>query len=185
MKTIRLNIEVEKPFGNLFRKACVLVAVYDDEGKLLLGEKPHFYPPTITRLLGGGMDTGENPRHAAVRELAEELGVTVVAHDLKEIASFSIKAVDNEGSTYNNTTYLLSAHIGDKKYNAGDDVKFISRFDKSDLKALVDSYNNLSKTLWYKGNEGEFSWHDYAQAYAPIHEEVLNDWEMSDDESKS
>lgn len=185
MKTVELSIEVEKPFGNLFRKVCVLVAVYDHEGNLLLGGKPHFYPPTITRLLGGGMDTDEAPRQAAIRELTEELGVVVAANDLKEIASFTTNAVDNEGNAYNNTTYLLSTHIGKKEYIAGDDVKFITKLSKLDLRRLVNSYNNLSKALWYKGNEGEFSWYDYAQVYAPIHEEVLSGWAEYNDKSKS
>jgi 8-oxo-dGTP pyrophosphatase MutT (NUDIX family) len=180
MKEVTLNIKVEKPFGNLFRKKCALVAVFDHENKLLLGEKPHFYPPTITRLLGGGVDVDENPAHAAVRELAEELGVNVAKDDLKEIAAYVVNAIDSDGNTYNSTTYLFSARIGDQKYNAGDDVKFISRFDQADLQRLVNSYNSLPKTLWYKGQEGEFSWYDYAQVYGAIHHEVALDWEKNE-----
>jgi hypothetical protein len=29
----------------------------------------------------------------------------------------------------------------------------------------------------HKDTEGEFSWHDYAKVYGPIHKEVLLSWE--------
>ena len=60
MKVIELNIEVDQAFGNLHRDRCVLIAVKDKDDKLLSGAKPGFFPPTITRLLGGGLDKGEN-----------------------------------------------------------------------------------------------------------------------------
>lgn len=176
MKVIELNVNVEKPFGNLFRKECVLLAVFDHENKLLLGEKPLFYPPTITRLLGGGVGEDENPRHAAIRELVEELNVEITENDLEELASFAIHAADSEGASYSNTTYLYSVHIGNQEYSAGDDVKSIGRFGQDDLRMLVKNYEGLSKALWYKGVEGEFSWYDYAQVYGPIHKEVLLSW---------
>lgn len=53
MKVIELNIEVDQAFGNLHRDRCVLIAVKDKDDKLLSGAKPGFFPPTITRLLGG------------------------------------------------------------------------------------------------------------------------------------
>lgn len=48
-----IKIEISKPFGNLYRDRCVLVAAFDDSHNLLLGAKPDFYPPGIVRLLGG------------------------------------------------------------------------------------------------------------------------------------
>lgn len=176
MKTVELKIKVEKPFGNLFRRECVLLAVFDHENKLLMGEKPQFYPPMITRLLGGGVGDGEASKSAAVRELAEELNVKVVESELRKRAVFTIHAIDADGNSYNNSTYLYSVYIGAQEYKAGDDVKFISKFNQDDLRILVKSYASLSKTLWYKGAEGEFSWYDYAQVYGPIHKEVLLNW---------
>ena len=49
-----IKIKISKPFGNLYRNRCVLVAAFDDSHNLLLGAKPDFYPPGIVRLLGGG-----------------------------------------------------------------------------------------------------------------------------------
>lgn len=50
-----IKIKISKPFGNLYRDRCVLVAAFDDKHNLLLGAKPDFYPPGIVRLLGGGI----------------------------------------------------------------------------------------------------------------------------------
>jgi 8-oxo-dGTP pyrophosphatase MutT (NUDIX family) len=180
MKTITLNISVEKPFGNLYRKECVLVAVFDHNNRLLLGEKPSFYPPYIARLLGGGVDQGEASDEAALRELAEELNVTVKREDLKVVAAITVNATDSMGNSYTSTTYLYSVNIGDDKYEAGDDVKYISSYSQNELADLIETYKKLHGALWYKGAEGEFSWYDYAQVYSHIHEEVLNEWAKSE-----
>ena len=48
-------------------------AVYDDQGRILLVK--HRYNPGW-RLPGGGVDRGEPPRDAVLRELAEEVGLS-------------------------------------------------------------------------------------------------------------
>ena len=111
MKVIELNIEVDQAFGNLHRDRCVLIAVKDKDDKLLSGAKPGFFPPTITRLLGGGLDKGERPEAAAIRELSEELGVELSVEDLEPIAKFITNAVDRDGKEYKNETYLYGAKL--------------------------------------------------------------------------
>ncbi|OGM76171.1 hypothetical protein A2188_00740 [Candidatus Woesebacteria bacterium RIFOXYA1_FULL_43_9] len=71
MNYIKLNIKVQKAFGNLYRKKLALIAVQDLEGNILVGSKPNFYPEGISRLLGG-----------ALRELEEELGVIATINEL-------------------------------------------------------------------------------------------------------
>jgi NADH pyrophosphatase NudC (nudix superfamily) len=44
---------------------------------ILIGAKPGFYPSTISRLLGGGVDEGGTFEQAALRETGEERGVRV------------------------------------------------------------------------------------------------------------
>jgi 8-oxo-dGTP pyrophosphatase MutT (NUDIX family) len=172
MKTIKINLQVCQPFGNLFRKRTVLIAVLDDKNQLLLGGKPNFYPPTITRLLGGGVDGTEGPLVAAVREIREELSLDVNDKNITKIADFHVTAVDEQRKKYSTIVSLFMTNIGNQKYHLGDDVKQIDKISLQDLDDLVERYKSLPNTLWYKGSEGEFNWHDYSQLYSVIHGEL-------------
>ena len=169
MDVIELNINVIEAFGNLYRKRCVLVVVEDDQGRVLTGAKPAFFPPGITRLLGGGVDEGEDVQVAAARELDEELGVSLSESQLIPIAQFNTHAVDATGKEFYNETYLYGAHIGNASYRAGDDVKQIIALTKEELFALAHSFERLPESLWYRGNEGDFCWNDYGKLYSVIH----------------
>ena len=143
MKVIELNIEVEQAFGNLYRDRCVLIAVKDKDGKLLSGAKPGFFPPAITRLLGGGIDNGEQPEAAAIRELSEELGIELSVEDLEPIAEFITNAVARDGKEYKNETYLYGAKLKGRKYRPGDDVKQIISLSKDETLRLADLFESL------------------------------------------
>lgn len=169
METIELNLNVEAAFGNLYRKKCVLIAAINDEGQVLTGAKPYFFPPSITRLLGGGVDEGEEVDDAAVRELSEELGITLKKEDLVPLAQFNTHAKDAAGKEFYNETYLYAAKIGNAAYQAGDDVKYITALSKEELYELGEAYENLPQSLWYRGEEGDFCWNDYGKLYSVIH----------------
>lgn len=169
MDIIDLNIKVDQAFGNLYRKQCVLIAVKDGSGKILTGAKPAFFPPGITRLLGGGVDEGEDVLLAASRELEEELGVTISPEQFTPLAQFNTSAIDTAGKEFYNETFLFGANIEDSAYRPGDDVKQIIALSTEEISALAEAYENLPVSLWYRGNEGDFSWHDYGKLYSVIH----------------
>ncbi len=168
-KRISLDIKVKKPFGNLFRKKVALIVVEDLEGNFLVGTKPYLYPPTITRLLGGGVDEGEHEDDAAVRELGEELDVTVDSSELTLLLVITVNAEDAEGKYYKHETYIYYVNIGDTQYEPGDDVEAIVKLSLDELYALGEAYEALPETLWYNGREGSYSWSDYAKLYGPVH----------------
>lgn len=171
METINLVFKVVKPFGNLFRKKCVLIVVEDNEGQILIGSKAN-YPPTIARLLGGGVDDGEDLVVAAIRELHEELDVLVDKSDLSELSNFVCDVTDEDGQIFHNETMVFHVKIGAIPYKAGDDVKSILKLSKQELFQLGEQYDMLSDELWYKGREGCFSWADYAKLYGPLHKAI-------------
>lgn len=178
MKRISLDIKVERPFGNLFRKKIALIAVEDLEGNFLVGTKPYLYPPTISRLLGGGVDEGEHEDDAAVRELGEELGVTIDSSELTPLLAITVDAEDAEGRHYRHETYIYYVNIGDIQYKPGDDIEAIVKLSLDELYALGQTYEALPETLWYNGREGSYSWSDYAKLYGPVHkltaEEIIS-----------
>lgn len=171
MKLIKkeLRFSVEKSFGNLYRKQCVLVAVESDNGNILIGSKPSFYPPGISRLLGGGVEEGETVIDGLVREVSEELGLELDKSLFEPLALFDVYAKNSEDEEFHNQTYVYHVKLGKQKYKAGGDVKHILEVTIDQLAELGKSYENLSETLWYKGNEGTFGWKDYAKMYGPIH----------------
>ncbi|CAM4362276.1 NUDIX hydrolase [Nocardia ninae] len=164
-----LKLDVKRPFGNLFRRKCVLIAAQDSEGHILIGAKPRFYPPTISRLLGGGVDGGESFVQAALRELEEELGVKLEAGSLTPLVLFETSATDEDGNEYYNETVVFGATIGDQAYQPGDDVTHIIRMTPDEVYELGERYEQLPDALWHNGEEGLYAWSDYAKLYGPIH----------------
>lgn len=169
MKNISLDIKIEKPFGNLFRKKVALIVVENADGDFLIGTKPYQYPPTISRLLGGGVDEGEPEDVAAARELSEELGVTLNPSELTSLLVITTSAEDAEGKRYTHETHVYYANIGDAQYEPGDDIKAIVKLSLDELYSLGEAYEALPETLWYNGREGLYSWKDYGKLYGPVH----------------
>lgn len=172
MQKYELSFTVKKPFGNLFRKQCVLIAAQDAEGNILIGAKPYFFPPTISRLLGGGVDEGESFEQAAVRELEEELGVKVEVDKLTPLGLFITDTTDEDGKTYHNETAVFAGNIGSQPYQASDDVKHIIKMTPQEVYELGEHYEQLPDVLWYNGEEGLYAWADYAKLYGPLHKLV-------------
>lgn len=169
MKRLTLNIRIQEPFGNLYRKQHVLIACRNTEGKILVGKKPNFYPGKVTRLLGGGVHEGENSREAALRELQEELNIHPQPDDLNLIGQVVVNAETTDGRTFESTTYIFFLRLKDNNYKAGDDVKGIMGLTLAELDTLAETYDNLKSDHWYEGEEGRHSWGDYGKIYGPIH----------------
>ena len=169
MKNIDLNIKVRKPFGNLFRKKSALIVVETDQEEFLVGTKPQQYPPTVTRLLGGGVDEGEPENIAAVRELQEELGVQLDETQIRGLFVVNVRAEDDEQNIYTHEVHVFYANIGSMSFHPGDDVKAIVKLSLDGLRELGAIYESLSDALWYNGSEGQYSWNDYGKLYGPVH----------------
>lgn len=169
MQQYNLDITVETPFGNLFRKEHVLIVVLDDNNQVLVGLKPEFLPPGVSRLLGGGVKKDELPIQGAIRELREELGVLAKENDLREMFKVKSHAVDRNRAEYNTTTYIYLYRLKTAKFEASSDVAEVVRLTLTELKNLADTYNNFDDTLWYERIEGKHKWADYGKLYGPIH----------------
>jgi len=69
--------------------ACALI---DGEGRVLISQRPQGKPlEGLWEFPGGKLEEGETPEHALIRELNEELGISIAASSLKPLtfSSFS------------------------------------------------------------------------------------------------
>jgi putative (di)nucleoside polyphosphate hydrolase len=60
-------------------RPCVGIALFNRAGLVFIGRRAGFSGDDAWQMPQGGIDPGETPRDAAVRELAEETGVTQVS----------------------------------------------------------------------------------------------------------
>lgn len=93
----RLWWKVRRPTRN-----SVLVIAFDGAGRVLLVR--HSYGPPVWALPGGGIDRGEEPADAAVREFGEELGCP-----LSDVRELTHVMEPDSGST--DSLHIFVAHV--------------------------------------------------------------------------
>lgn len=151
-----------------------LVLLQHPNGKFLLGMKD-FYPQDISRLLGGGMEAGEEPTSAAIREIHEEMGIELNEEQLDEIAEIRMNLTedkDKKKKTTLFTTYLFFAKVKKSQlpYIPNDDIQAVAELTFTELQQLVQRFLDLPKEI-EPGKE--FSWGDYGQIYGRIHQVAI------------
>lgn len=172
MEIVELKIKIKSPFGNLFRKRLVLIAVVDQQGNILVGSKPNYYPEGIYRFIGGGVDEGEEPVMGGSRELQEELGVVAQTDELKPLLQVNVHAVDDNGRIYENSNYIYLYKLKNNNYKAGDDIKGVVKLSIEELVKLGEKYESLSEDDWFRNETENYNWKDYGKVYGPIHKLV-------------
>ena len=172
METIGISIRVEKPFGNLYRPSCVLIALGTLTGNVLVGAKADFLPPGITRLLGGGVAEGEPVEIAAIREVEEETGIALTSSQLVPLFTLQTAAKDTNNGLFFNETHVFFAAVGDATYVPSDDVSEIVPLNVTQLYELGEQYERLQDHLWHRREDKEFRWSDYGKMYGLIHKKT-------------
>lgn len=128
-------------------------------------------------MIGGGIDEGEAPIAAAVREVQEELGVTVPAGRLDTHAKIITNADTAEGSM-RMSTYVFSLTLStdeEQRIVPSDDITGVVRLSIDELRSLIINMSSLSGTFKGESNGKAFAfdWADWGLLYAPIHDIAL------------
>ena len=82
--------DAEPPHGSLPYRPCVGVMLVNADGLVFVGKRIDNKEGDAWQMPQGGIDDDEDPRHAALRELQEETGVTedlvtLIAHSREEL----------------------------------------------------------------------------------------------------
>ncbi len=175
MQSFLNEICLTSVFDNLKRPEHVLIVLIDPAGNYLLGDKPKFYPNGIFRFPGGGVNKNETADEAVVREFEEELGIKPNPEKFKKLAKVTTTGAF-EGKNYINITYLYQYNLDQAEdLIAGDDIEDLVSFSASELRALIDRYQDLKNKNWFIENGRKVhSWSDYGKMYGFIHQAALD-----------
>ncbi|HEX6150423.1 NUDIX hydrolase, partial [Nocardioides sp.] len=102
--------------------AATAVVVRDSYGRVYVHRRTDtkdLYPGRYDFAAGGVVDAGEDPHHAAVRELAEELGITGAVLELVDVARYTDDHTDYWGYCFT-TTYDGPLRLQPEEVAAGD-----------------------------------------------------------------
>lgn len=170
-KTTIEEITIQNPIGNLYRKKHVLIFIEDINGNLILGSKKDFYPANIDRMLGGGMEEGEEPITAAKREIEEETALNIPIDFYSLLGSVKTKAHTSEGSMEMETWICHLKFSESMNICPSDDISDIKVYTPDQYRTLIERMRNLSGE--FKTEKFSFLWLDWGKIYAPIHQAAI------------
>lgn len=139
----------------------------------ILGRK-EIYPDGIARLVGGGVEDGEELVVAAARELFEEVGVRVPTTQLVPLTT--VRCSFEERSTGKKPVFQASLFFcelsSDTTLHPDDDLDDLWECSTEEFREIIGRFSTLNPDL--KDSKTGFRWADYGEVYAFIHKLALD-----------
>jgi len=168
------DVKIDKPIGNLYRKNHILVLIKDKDGKYILGQKKNFYADGTARMLGGGLNDGEDPQEAAKREIEEETKIDVDYNDLFSLGTVITKADTIEGIMYMNVNLFGLVLKDDVTFDPSDDISGIKAYSQQELEELIRNMFKLEGE--FRNDKFYFLHNDWGNIYGFIHNVALRNF---------
>lgn len=171
MQDVAIDLKFQLFPPHVHRGSHVLILLRDFQGHFILGCKA-IYPDGICRLLGGGVEEGEEPDLAARRELEEETGLKVGEQELIKLGSVTAHLTDENQEQVTFVSHIYFHACGQAKLAATDDVDELCYLTPGEMHKLIERYRTLPNTIDPKVN---FAWFDYGHLYSFIHQFALDE----------
>lgn len=163
------------PFENLkYRDRTVLLVLRNSQGKFILEKANDWYPDGIARLLGGGVDKGEDVTGAAIREMEEETGIVVSQEDLVELVQVDVIG-EYMSTTYKTSVFVFFLKTVIDTIKIGSDVAEVVYYSEQDYRNLLVNFSRLKDDDLFHRKDLIFSWGDYGKVYGFIHQVTLDE----------
>lgn len=118
------------------------MVIFNDLGQVWLGRRVHQDGPYQWQFPQGGIDDGETPEHAAIRETEEETGI-------------SVQYLSPLGVTQNELFYEYPSHIRQtprtKKWNGQRQIWFATRFHGQAKNIDLGAFSHREFSEWRWG----------------------------------
>lgn len=168
------ELKIDKPIGNLYRENHTLVMFQDSKNNFVMGQKTGFYPPNMSRMLGGGLKDSEDPKIAIAREIEEETKVKIASSEVFEIGRTITKAHTVEGIMYMNV-YLYGVKLKDKvEIRPSDDITDVITYDLNSLQILFENMYKLDGE--FRNDKFYYLFDDWGRIYGFIHKIALKNF---------
>ncbi len=123
--------------------ASVHIWFFTDDGKILFqkrAKKKDSFPDLWDISVAGHIAAGESPQNSAIREIKEEIGISVLRHELEFIGTYLAKKIPKPGFFDNEFHYIylskLNVHI--KKLSLQkEEVADVAFFDINQLENIL------------------------------------------------
>lgn len=168
--TITLQLTLPTLPKIMRRERHVLILIRTWDGNFILGSKGP-YPANIHRMVGGGLDSNEDPQAGAARELAEELHLDAVQKDVIPLAQVIAK-INHQAEDLTFSTWLFFYQLAaSQTLQPDDDLNGIVELTPIEFQALINRFSQLQDNF---NHEHNFSWGDYGKLYGPMHQIALD-----------
>ena len=138
----------------------VTAVVVHDDGRLLLGQRTD---NGLWAVVSGILEPGEQPAHAAVREVLEETGIVAVVEGLASVSSDTDTVVYGNGdrTQYLDLTFLCRA-VGGQARVSDDESTAVGWFELGALPEPMasSSRERIAHALAYRATPTNGTWFD-------------------------
>lgn len=141
------------------------ILLKDGSNRWVLSRKRH-YAEGLWRMVGGGIEPGEDPLQAAQRELQEELSLVIDEGKLVPLVHAEVSAEIN-GKSYSFSDFVFYATTS-QPLHITDELEQLGQFSDPELNQAIAHFDRLPETNI--DHENRFgNWADYGKVWGPIH----------------